>query len=145
MAVTLLIVRGPYVGQQIQVDAGQTFRIGRTERSEYAFPNDTYLSGAHFEVSCNESECSIRDLGSSNGTFLNGTKIDLTAVQVGDEVSAGETVFLVQGEGEGQAGVPAAPVAATVTVRLDRREFSILGVALVDDDKLRRYLLTSED
>jgi len=115
MAVTLLIVRGPYVGQQIQVGAGQTFRIGRTERSEYAFPNDTYLSGAHFEVSCNESECRIRDLGSSNGTFVNGAKIDLLAVQVGDEVTAGETVFLVQAAGEGQAAVPAAPVAATAS------------------------------
>lgn len=112
MAVTLLIVRGPYVGQQIQVGAGQTFRIGRTERSEHAFPNDTYLSGAHFEVSCDERECRIRDLGSSNGTFVNGAQIDLAAVQEGDQVSAGETVFLVQAEGEGQPAAAPAPALA---------------------------------
>ena len=112
MAVTLLIVRGPYVGQQIQVGAGQIFRIGRTERSEYAFPNDTYLSSAHFEVSCNEQECRIRDLGSSNGTFLNGAKVDLAAVQEGDQVSAGETVFLVQAAAEGQMAAAVAPVVA---------------------------------
>jgi hypothetical protein len=112
MAVTLLIVRGPYVGQQIQVGAGQTFRIGRTERSEHAFPNDTYLSGAHFEVSCDERECRIRDLGSSNGTFVNGAQIDLAAVQEGDQVSAGETVFLVQAEGESQPAATPAPALA---------------------------------
>jgi hypothetical protein len=110
MAVALLIVQGPYVGQQIPVGAGQTFRIGRTERSEYAFPNDTYLSSAHFEVSCNEGECRIRDLGSSNGTFVNGAKVDVVAVREGDQVSAGETVFLVQAAAEVQMAAAAAPV-----------------------------------
>ena len=112
MAVALLIIQGPYVGQQIPVSAGQSFRIGRTERAEYAFPNDTYLSSAHFEVSCNEAECRIRDLGSSNGTFVNGAKIDWAAVQEGDQVSAGETVFLVQTAAEGQMHDVAAPVVA---------------------------------
>ncbi|MBZ5591640.1 MAG: DUF4123 domain-containing protein [Acidobacteriia bacterium] len=109
MPVTLLVVQGPYVGQQIQVGAGQTFRIGRTDRSEYAFPNDTYLSGAHLEVACDEQECRIRDLGSSNGTFVNGVKIDLAAVQEGDQVSAGETVFLVQMAGQEQAAAAPTP------------------------------------
>jgi hypothetical protein len=70
--------------------------VGRTDRSEHAFPNDTYLSGAHFEVGCDEQGCRIRDLGSSNGTYVNGAKIELAAVQEGDQIAAGETVFLVQ-------------------------------------------------
>lgn len=121
MAVALLIVRGPYVGQQIPVGTGQTVRVGRTERSEYAFPNDTYLSSAHFEVSSNEGECRIRDLGSSNGTFVNGAKIDLVTVQEGDQVSAGETVFLVQAAAEGQvAGPVVAPPAGGPVVAAER-------------------------
>ena len=96
MSVTLLVIQGPYVGRQIQVGAGQVCRVGRTDRSEHAFPNDTYLSGAHFEVGCDEQGCRIRDLGSSNGTYINGAKIELALIQEGDQIAAGETIFLVQ-------------------------------------------------
>ena len=108
MSVTLLVIQGPYVGRQIPVGAGQVFRVGRTDRSEHAFPNDTYLSGTHFEVGCDEQGCRIRDLGSSNGTYVNGAKIELAAVQEGDQIAAGETVFLVQPAGQEQVRVPPA-------------------------------------
>ena len=107
MSVTLLVVHGPYVGRQIQVVAGQTVLFGRTDRCDQAFPKDTYLSGAHFEVGWDEQECRVRDLGSSNGTFVNGTKIAAAAVREGDQVAAGETIFLVQAAGQEQ--VVAAP------------------------------------
>jgi len=105
MSVTLLVIQGPYVGRQIRVGAGQVFRVGRTDRSEHPFPNDTYLSGAHFEVGCDEQGCRIRDLGSSNGTYVNGAKIDLVAVQEGDQIAAGETIFLVQPADQAQITV----------------------------------------
>jgi hypothetical protein len=106
MSVTLLVIQGPYVGRQIRVGAGQMFRVGRTDRSEHALPNDTYLSGAHFEVGCDEQGCRIRDLGSSNGTYVNGAKIDLVAVQEGDQIAAGETIFLVQPADQEQITIP---------------------------------------
>lgn len=113
MVVELLIVRGPHAGQQIPVGAGQVVRIGRTDRSNYALSNDTYLSGAHFEIGCDERECRVRDLGSSNGTFVNGAKIiEQAAVQEGDQIAAGETIFLVQAGREEQPGVAEAPVVA---------------------------------
>ena len=62
MSVMLLVIQGPYVGRQIQVGVGQAFRVGRTDRSEHAFPDDNYLSGTHLEVGCNEQGCWIRDL-----------------------------------------------------------------------------------
>jgi pSer/pThr/pTyr-binding forkhead associated (FHA) protein len=111
MVVELLVVRGPYAGQQIQVGAGQVVRIGRTDRSNYALANDTYLSGAHFEIGCDERECRIRDLGSSNGTFVNGAKIvEQAVVQEGDQIAAGETIFLVQAAREERPGVSPAPL-----------------------------------
>ena len=115
MSVTLLVIQGPYVGRQIQAGTGQVFRVGRTDRSEHAFPNDTYLSGAHFEVTCDEQGCRIRDLGSSNGTFINGAKIEQAGVQEGDQIAAGETIFLVQPADQEQATVPPelAPLSAT--------------------------------
>lgn len=109
MAVALFIANGSKAGQQIPVGAGQIVRVGRTSRSDYAFPEDNYLSGVHFEIRCNEGECAVHDLGSSNGTFVNGARIEQAAVKDGDEISAGEMTFLVQfSSGELQLADPAA-------------------------------------
>src|SRR5260370_4291617 len=110
MAISLFIVNGSNAGRQIPVGAGQTVRVGRTSRADYAFPNDSYLSGVHFEVNCNGDECAIRDLGSSNGTFVNGARLEQTAVGVkdGDQISAGEMTFLVQASSGEQSTAPAA-------------------------------------
>ena len=109
MSLTLVIVGGAYAGQQIQVSDGQIFRIGRTEKSDFAIPSDTYLSGAHFEVACDQNEGRIRDLGSANGTFVNGLRIEQASLREGDHIAAGETLFVVQG-----ASVAAAPEARLV-------------------------------
>jgi hypothetical protein len=126
MAVVLFIATGSNVGQQISIDAGQTVRIGRTSRSDYAFPNDSYLSGAHFEVNCNGADCAVRDLGSSNGTFVNGARIDQTAVGVkdGDQISAGEMTFLVQiSAGELQSTAQSLVASAERTARMHAAGF----------------------
>ncbi len=113
MAVSLFITIGPNVGQQIPVGAEQVVRIGRTSRSDYAFPEDNYLSGVHFEIVCHEGQCTIRDLGSSNGTFVNGARIEqATAVKEGDQVAAGEMTFQVQFKAAEQPLVAPAPVGA---------------------------------
>ena len=114
MALALFIATGPNAGRQIPVGTGQTVRIGRTSRSDYAFPNDTYLSGVHFEIVCNEGECAIRDLGSSNGTFVNGGRLEQAPVAIkdGDQISAGEMTFLVQFSSLEQQLVAPAPVMA---------------------------------
>ena len=44
-------------------------RLGR-ERGDILFPEDGYVSGAHCELSIREGRVTIKDLGSSNGTFL---------------------------------------------------------------------------
>jgi pSer/pThr/pTyr-binding forkhead associated (FHA) protein len=115
MKATFRTTGGPHTGQQIQIFTGQVIRVGRTARSDYALPGDTYLSGAHFEIRCEDQECRVRDLGSSNGTFVNGAQITESVLQDGDEVAAGETTFLVQvtqmEEGD-PAAVPPVPVTA---------------------------------
>jgi hypothetical protein len=57
-------------------------------------------------------------LGSSNGTFVNGAKIDLMAVGEGDQISAGETIFVVQVAGQEQAAAPAPAEAPPADVPL---------------------------
>jgi pSer/pThr/pTyr-binding forkhead associated (FHA) protein len=155
MAIALFIATGPNAGQQIPVGTGQMVRVGRTSRADYAFPNDTYLSGVHFEIGYNEGGCAIRDLGSSNGTFVNGTRLEQASVAVndGDEITAGEMTFLVQvSSGEQPLAAPAtvAAVAGASVVSPERtaRMFTpgfeskaLAQTALTGDQKRARDIL----
>jgi len=48
---------------------GDRVQVGR-ERGEILFPEDGYVSGAHLELTQREGQFHLRDLNSSNGTFL---------------------------------------------------------------------------
>jgi pSer/pThr/pTyr-binding forkhead associated (FHA) protein len=96
MTAFLEAVSGPITGRKIEVRAGSILRVGRTAKSDYAIAEDPYLSGAHFSVECDGREVRVRDLGSSNGTFLNGERISEGIVREGDSVAAGATTFAVK-------------------------------------------------
>lgn len=95
MVVILEAVSGPVLGRRIEVRGGSILRVGRTGKSDYPIADDGYLSGLHFSVECDGSQCRIRDLGSSNGTFVNGSRITEQVVQEGDSVVAGGSTFCV--------------------------------------------------
>jgi hypothetical protein len=94
--VILEATAGPANGRKIQVPAGSVLRVGRTARSDYALGEDSYLSGQHFSVEYDGIQCQIRDLGSSNGTFVNGDRITDRVLQEGDSVGAGGSTFIVR-------------------------------------------------
>jgi pSer/pThr/pTyr-binding forkhead associated (FHA) protein len=95
MVVILEAVSGPVLGRRIEVRGGSIARIGRTGKSDHPISEDGYLSGLHFSVECDGTQCRIRDLGSSNGTFVNGSRVTEQVVQEGDSVVAGGSTFLI--------------------------------------------------
>jgi pSer/pThr/pTyr-binding forkhead associated (FHA) protein len=95
MVVILEAVSGPVLGKRIEVRGGSIVRVGRTGKSDYPIAEDGYLSGLHFAVECDGTQCRIRDLGSSNGTFVNGSRITEHVVQEGDSVVAGGSTFVI--------------------------------------------------
>jgi uncharacterized protein DUF4123/FHA domain-containing protein len=95
MVVILEAVSGPILGRRIEVRGGSIVRFGRTGKSDYAIAEDGYLSGLHFSVECDGAQCRIRDLGSSNGTFVNGARITDQVVGAGDSVVAGGSTFRI--------------------------------------------------
>jgi pSer/pThr/pTyr-binding forkhead associated (FHA) protein len=95
MVVILEAVSGPVLGRRIEVRGGSIVRIGRTGKSDYPITEDGYLSGLHFAVECDGTQCRIRDLGSSNGTFVNGSRVTEQVVQEGDSVVAGGSTFVI--------------------------------------------------
>lgn len=98
MLVILEAVAGPVTGRRIEVKSGSILRVGRTARADYALAEDGYLSSLHFAVECDGSQARIRDLGSSNGTFVNGNRITDQVVREGDSLAAGGSTFTVHTE-----------------------------------------------
>lgn len=85
---------GPNVGKVYPLEA-QEITIGRDDSNMIAI-NDVEVSRRHAKVELRGSACVIQDLGSTNGTFVNGQR--LSGVQVlnpGDTVSFGEGIMLV--------------------------------------------------
>jgi len=117
MRVVLEVATGPVQGKPIVLLAGQRLQVGRTERADIAFPQDGRMSSIHFLLEAEDEACYVCDLNSTNGTFLNGRQLSARSpLQSGDQVQAGDTVFVVH-SGEGRAVTEACatpgPVAAS--------------------------------
>lgn len=84
---------GPNKGRSFQLSQSP-FRIGRSPDAD-AQVEDLRLSRQHAEISFDSrGSFWIRDLGSTNGTFVNGQPIDgQTAVRQGDRISLGGLEF----------------------------------------------------
>ncbi|MGH9793365.1 MAG: FHA domain-containing protein, partial [Candidatus Acidiferrales bacterium] len=110
MDVLLEVITGVGAGQRLAVREGQTLTIGRTNKSDVAIPDD-YMSGLHFAVECGTAGCRVLDRQSSNGTFLNESRIHDAMVASGDKIRAGQSTFVVQFAKQAQPspGMGAAP------------------------------------
>lgn len=63
--------------------------FGRTTGIYPEFSNSIYISGTHGELRCLDGQWQIRDLGSHNGTFLNGVRLmpnTWTDLHLGDKL-----------------------------------------------------------
>jgi adenylate cyclase len=69
-----------------------TLLVGRRESCDIIlrFPN---VSGAHCELSIVEGHWFVKDLGSSNGTKVNGHRVTEQRLESGDKVSFGRNVY----------------------------------------------------
>src|SRR6266581_4536249 len=97
VGVVLEIKAGPFAGKKIALANAQSILIGRAaERAQFAIPHDNHMSGVHFAVECGPSGCRVVDKKSTNGTLLNGAKIQEAMLATGDEVKSGQTIFVVR-------------------------------------------------
>ena len=70
--VVLKVISGPIQGEVFQFENHDTFIFGRGEECHAKLPKDRYVSRHHFLLEVNPPTASIRDLGSLNGTHVNG-------------------------------------------------------------------------
>lgn len=79
-----------------------TARIGRGDENEVVLA-DPGVSRSHAIVDALGEEVTLRDLGSTNGTFVNGRCIEVLALRDGDELTFGNTQMRFEAdEGEGR-------------------------------------------
>lgn len=96
MQVTLRVVAGPSIGRVFTFDQHDTFLIGRSESANFCLPNDKYFSRNHCLLEIAPPQIFLRDLGSTNGTFVNGTRTESSYLKNGDKIQGGETVINVE-------------------------------------------------
>lgn len=89
------------LGQLIAPDTlGSVYLLGGTEvylgreRGDITFPGDGFVSGLHAQITQRGGRCFLKDLGSSNGTYLRLT--GPAQVQKGTLVLAGQQLFRVE-------------------------------------------------
>jgi FHA domain/Protein of unknown function (DUF3662) len=67
-------------------------RIGRSEESD-VFLVDPSVSRTHAVVEVDGTEPVVRDLGSTNGTYVNGERVEARPLRDGDELTFGNTTM----------------------------------------------------
>jgi pSer/pThr/pTyr-binding forkhead associated (FHA) protein len=83
--------------------SGKNFPIGKAmivgrESCDLTI-DDAMISCPHAKLALDDQNLSVKDLGSTNGTFVNGKKITEAILKAGDEIKFDKMVFTVKGPG----------------------------------------------
>ena len=92
MQVTLTVTDGPHLGRVFTFREHDNFIVGRAACAHFRLPlKDKYFSRVHFMVEVNPPSCRLVDMGSTNGTRVNGRKVAKADLEDGDRIQGGET------------------------------------------------------
>ncbi len=89
----LIVVKSPDLdeGQDFELDSAQ-LTIGRGRQNDIAIGTDEYASARHARFEPRQDGVWVQDLGSTNGTYLNGVRLDRPRrLTQGDIIRIGET------------------------------------------------------
>lgn len=100
-------------GTAITVTEG-SLSIGRRPANSIVISNDAYISGRHAQLETDNTGTYLTDVGSTNGTSVNGQKLTAGERQLlleGDEVQLGQTTYAFALDYETAPSVPITPIA----------------------------------
>src|SRR4051812_40113126 len=89
MRLRLTIMSGHHRGHAIEFAAPRTFVLGRSASSDVQL-YDVKLSRRHCAFKIDHEGVQFKDLGSVNGTFLNGSKVTQGFLNHGDVIRLGD-------------------------------------------------------
>ena len=88
----LVVLVGQNVGETHRLTGSETV-LGRSASTSIPLDDDA-ISRKHAKIVCREKEVLLEDLGSANGTFVNGERVTRCVLQDGDKVRLGHTTVL---------------------------------------------------
>jgi pSer/pThr/pTyr-binding forkhead associated (FHA) protein len=95
MTIKFLVIQGNPQGKCLQFRAGKEYMFGRGTECHIR-PNSEWVSRQHCMLRVTAEGTLIRDLGSRNGTLINGVRlVGEQRLQQGDQVQVGPIVFEV--------------------------------------------------
>jgi serine/threonine-protein kinase len=95
MKIQLKVIEGPEKGKNFSFGEYDIFSVGRAKGVQFQLPHDPYISRHHLIIEINPPRCYLRDLGSTNGTNVNGMKVKEIALKDGDHIEIGKTMLAV--------------------------------------------------
>lgn len=104
----LVILNQGMTGRTFDLNVERT-TVGRVEDNTFQIA-DGSVSSHHAEILLRGTEIVIRDLGSTNGTFINNDKITEAVLKSGQTLRFGQVEIKID---DGQAPAPATPSAAS--------------------------------
>jgi len=94
MRITLTVTEGPHKGLEFAFARHDTFLVGRSRHAHFQLPaKDKFFSRIHFLIEVNPPQCRLVDLGSHNGTYVNGSRVLSADLNDGDQIRAGHTIL----------------------------------------------------
>jgi eukaryotic-like serine/threonine-protein kinase len=103
--VTVEVVEGPQSGRRFEFESHGTLIAGRAADAHLCLKDDPHFSRYHFRLEVNPPDVFLVDLGSLNGTVVNGQRVTQAALRNGDLISGGKTTVRLSCSAE--AGKPA--------------------------------------
>ncbi|HEX3770191.1 MAG TPA: sigma 54-interacting transcriptional regulator [Polyangiaceae bacterium] len=102
-SIELVVIDGPARGTRVRVEDGLA-RVGSAAGSDLSLADFT-VSRVHCEIRVHPTGISIKDCGSTNGTFVEGVNVREGDVQPGAAVRVGRSVFRIESV-DGHSVVP---------------------------------------
>src|SRR6185436_3914818 len=88
----LRFISGKYQGGEFPLRQNREIIIGRSSDLDMVLVEDM-VSRKHAKITTTDDEIYIQDLGSTNGTFVNGEKVTRSRLQEGDRVLVGTSII----------------------------------------------------
>lgn len=92
---SLFVIQGRDQGKRYELEQG-TVLLGRDTASDIQL-NDTEVSRKHAELRVSSNATEVVDHGSSNGTYVNGDRIEHVKLANGDRLQLGRTLMIFTG------------------------------------------------
>src|SRR5579862_7679232 len=88
----------------IRLLEAESYRVGRASSTEISYPQAAELSREHLAIERQGNQWLVRDLGSTNGSKVNGERITQPRIlRSGDRITAGQLTMIYRESGAAAA------------------------------------------